>query len=168
MIKTITIGDQQVELSGSAGWLYTYRSQFGHDILPDLMPIIESALEVIIKILGEVEGDKLEVRHIINAIDDDTLVSIIIDLSGMETTTMLNIFWAMAKKADKTIESPEDYFDRFDVFPLDEILPEMFGLIVESSISSKNVTRLLEGMSSLKSQVKQISTDSQSQEPKEG
>lgn len=165
MIKTITIGDQSVELNSSAGWLYVYKERFGHDILPDLMPVIESVLEMSVRILGNIEGDEIDIANVIGSLDSDILSDIIINLAGAEVTTLLNIFWALAKKADKTIEGPEDFFDRFEVFPFDEIVPDVFRMIVESSISSKNAKSLLGSLEALKLS---RSTNLQSQAPTEG
>lgn len=168
MKKTITIGNQPVELSSSAGWLYVYRAQFGRDILPDIMPIIESALEITMSVLGEIKDDEISLKNITEAMDQDLVTSIVINLAGLESITLLNIIWAMAKKADGTIERPEEFFDRFETFPLDEVVPEIFGMIVESSISSKNAKRLLEGLNKLREKTGSHSTGSPSQEPKEG
>ena len=44
MKKEIKIGDKTVELNSSAGWFYDYQEQFGHDIMPDLMPLLEGLL----------------------------------------------------------------------------------------------------------------------------
>ena len=167
MIRQISIGDQQVELSSSAGWLYVYRAQFGRDILPDLMPIIESVVDMATKVLGKLEGTTIEFTDVMTSMDEDTVSDIMINLSTLELTTMLNIVWAMAKKADKTIEPPEDFFDRFEIFPIDEVVPEIFRMILESSISTKNAERLLTMMDDLKQKLSR-STDSQSPELTEG
>ena len=167
MIRQISIGDQQVELSSSAGWLYVYRAQFGRDILPDLMPIIESVVDMATKVLGKLEGTTIEFKDVMTSMDEDTVTDIMINLSTLELTTMLNIVWAMAKKADKTIEPPEDFFDRFETFPIDEVVPEIFRMILESSISTKNAERLLTMMDDLKQKLSR-STDSQSPELTEG
>ena len=38
MKKTIKLyKDCELTLSNNAGWLYEYREQFGHDIVPDIM-----------------------------------------------------------------------------------------------------------------------------------
>ncbi len=138
MIKKVTIAKgQSIELSSSLGWLIIYREQFGHDILPDLMPLIESGLTASIKLLqGGDAGNLLE------NIDDEILTDAFINLSGLEFTTIIQVIWAMAKKADPGIEGPEDYFDQFERFPLDLVIPAAVKMIVDSMVSSKNAKRL--------------------------
>lgn len=142
MKKLIQINkDQSIELNGSLGWLYVYREQFGHDILPDLMPLLESSLTTAVKIMQGASG--IETRDIIEALDDQIMTDIFINLSGLEATTVLNIIWAMAKNADSQIEAPEAFFNEFDRIPLDVISPKAIRIIIDSSISSKNVRSLL-------------------------
>lgn len=143
MVKTIQIGDRSVEINTSAGWFYEYRENFGHDILPDIMPILESVLNATASILNE-SGGKFNEKEILKAMNNDYLVDAFIKMAGMEITTLYNIFWALAKNADRKIEQPKAYFNGFEVFPIDEILPVMFSAIVDSSVSSKNVKSLLE------------------------
>ena len=48
MIKEIKINDNQtININTNIGWLFKYRSQFGHDILSDLLPIAESVMDMI-------------------------------------------------------------------------------------------------------------------------
>lgn len=156
MIKKVTFSKgQSIELSSSLGWLITYKEQFGHDILPDIMPLIESGLTASIKILQTGSGGDL-----INSIDDEILTDAFINLSGLELTTILQIVWAMAKKADPDIDGPEDYFDQFERFPVDIILPVVVKLIVNSMVSSKNAKRLL---MMLETQKESLSMNSSSQ-----
>lgn len=136
-----TIENQSVVLDSSTGWLFVYRDYFGRDILPDLLPALEAVLHTISNAVGVLEGDKVE--DIIKALASDEVIDgLFIDLTGAELTTILNIFWSMAKNEDMTIEEPDKFFKKFDVFPVDEILPKMFSQIVNSCISSKNLESL--------------------------
>lgn len=136
-----TIENQSVVLDSSTGWLFVYRDYFGRDILPDLLPALEAVLHTISNAVGVLEGDKIE--DIIKALASDEVIDgLFIDLTGAELTTILNIFWSMAKNEDMTIEEPDKFFKKFDVFPVDEILPKMFSQIVNSCISSKNLESL--------------------------
>jgi hypothetical protein len=143
MIRTINIEDQKTDINSSAGWLYVYRNQFGHDILPDLMPVIESVIGAIASVLEE-SGGVFNEKTLAQAMNNDALVDAFIKMAGMQVLTIFNIFWAMAKNADKTIPGPEDYFNTFERFPVDVVVPELFYAIVDSSVSSKNATRLLQ------------------------
>lgn len=136
-----TIENQSVVLDSSTGWLFVYRDYFGRDILPDLLPALEAVLHTISNAVGVLEGDKIE--DIIKALASDEVIDgLFIDLTGAELTTVLNIFWSMAKNEDASIEEPDKFFKKFDVFPIDEILPKMFSQIVNSCISSKNLESL--------------------------
>lgn len=149
MIKTIEFEGQKVELNTSAGWLFVYRNRFGHDIFPDLMPIIESIVGAIATMLenGEAEVTPDGIKNLMN---DDTITDAFIKLAGMEITTVYQVLWAMAYNADKTIGGPEDFFNSFEKFPLDVVIPELFTAIVESSVSSKNGERLLNGLKKIR------------------
>lgn len=149
MIKTIEFEGQKVELNTSAGWLFVYRNRFGHDIFPDLMPIIESIVGAIATMLenGEAEVTPDGIKNLMN---DDTITDAFIKLAGMEITTVYQVLWAMAYNADKSIGGPEDFFNGFEKFPLDVVIPELFTAIVESSVSSKNGARLLNGLKKIR------------------
>lgn len=171
MIKSIKINkDQSVELNGSAGWFFVYRESFGHDILPDIMPIIESGLTMAVNLLqgigvgadGSVDASP---RQIVESIDDSVLNDLFINLSGLESTTIMQIVWAMAKNADDDIPSLRTWLNQFDVFPLDDILPKAVRLIIDSTVSAKNARRLLKARN-LTAGLR--STKSSSQESTEG
>ena len=149
MIKTIEFEGQKVDLNTSAGWLFVYRNRFGHDIFPDLMPIIESIVSAIATMLenGEAEVTPDGIKNLMN---DDTITDAFIKLAGMEITTVYQVLWAMAYNADKSIGGPEDFFNSFEKFPLDVVIPELFAAIVESSVSSKNGERLLNGLKKIR------------------
>ena len=135
------IEDQSVGLDSSTGWLFIYRDFFGRDILPDLLPALEAVLHTISNTVGVLEGDTVE--DIIKALASDEVIDgLFIDLTGAELTTVLNIFWAMAKNEDASIPEPQAFYKQFDVFPVDEVLPKMFSQIVNSCISRKNLESL--------------------------
>lgn len=149
MIKTIEFEGQKVDLNTSAGWLFVYRNRFGHDIFPDIMPIIESIISAIATMLesGKAEVTPDSMKDLMN---DDTITDAFIKLAGMEITTVYQVLWAMAYNADKSIGGPEDFFNGFERFPLDVVIPELFTAIVESSVSSKNGERLLNGLKKIR------------------
>ena len=134
MKKEIKIGDKTVELNSSAGWFYDYQEQFGHDIMPDLMPLLEGLLGT----LAELQESGQEI-----ALTDEIVGKIIDALATAEVTTIFNIAWAMAHNADETIESPRKWVNSFENFPVDEVVPELALLIIQSSVSSKNSASLL-------------------------
>ena len=169
MKKTVQFDGHQVEVDTSAGWFYEYMEQFGHDIMPDIMPIIESVMAAVVSVLKESGGTFTE-KSIMQAMDNDALVDAFIKLSGMQYLTVLNIFWAMAKNADAGIPEPKRWYKQLGTFPADTMLPELLRLIVDSSVSSKNAKSLLEKIGKWQTKVgeKSASTLSLSQASTEG
>ena len=168
MRRTINIDNHSIEIDTSMGWLFVYKSTFGRDILPDLMPLVEAALSGLAEILGSgaIKCDKsIDPEKALDLMNADALVDMLVKMAGMELTTVLQVFWAMVKNADPYAAPPEAFFGKLERFPMDEVVPTMFYAIVESSVSSKNAKSLLERM---RRQIPSLSTWSQSQESTEG
>lgn len=150
MIKSIKINaNQSIELNSSMGWFLVYRETFGHDILPDIMPLLESGLTMAVNLLQGIGINKdnsvdVTTGKIISTIDDNLINDLFINLSGLELTTVLQIVWAMAKNADDGLPPLREWLNQFDVFPLDVIAPKVIRLILESTASAKNAKRLLQ------------------------
>lgn len=141
MIKTIKIGESQsFEINSSNGWLYTYQEQFGHDVLPVLLPAVEAIVQALADMAKGAEGD--DVSDILKAADEDTISNMFITLSGMQLTTVTNIVWAMAKNADDNITSPKEWINSFDVFPWDVIVPQVLGAALEACVSKKKFEKI--------------------------
>lgn len=135
MKKIIEINEgQPIEIDSSLGWLFCYREQFGHDIMPDLLPLLDAALGALNRLSDE--------DNVIEMLDEETVSRIIVALSSLEFVTIINILWAMNKNAGG-LQNPHTFVNQFDVFPMDIIVPELFKTIVESSMSSKNSESLL-------------------------
>lgn len=138
MIKEIEISEnQKIKLNASLGWVLRYRAQFGHDILPDLLPMLESGLVLVGEAMDE--SGELEWRKLL---EYDTVSSAMISFAGAEFTTALNIIWAMAKNADESIPAPFEWANQFENFPLDKIIPEVIDALISTVVSEKNRKRL--------------------------
>lgn len=151
MVKTLRIGESPVEINSSAGWLYTYREQFGHDILVVLMPAIEATINLMYKALqdsGIKEGD--DMSKLLGGIDEEAISEAIITLSSMQFTTITNIVWALAKNADDKIPEPRTWLNSFETFPVDEVVPKVIGAVIESSTSKKNYEKITKAMAIMK------------------
>lgn len=135
MVKTIEFEGHSVDVDTSAGWLYTYRKQFGNDVLQDIFPIILGVLET----LAESGAETEEIRV-------DTIAEMFLKMAGFELTTLFNIFWAMAANANPKIKPPISFFNQFENIPVDILAPEIFSMVIESSVSSKNSASLLESL----------------------
>lgn len=140
MKKTIKLyKDCELTLSNNAGWLYEYRDQFGHDIVPDIMPIISAILKAL-KELSTQSGKP--VTEVIKSLDGDVIEDALIELAGLQSVDLLNIVWAMAKCADDEIDEPRKWIRQFETFPLDVIVPKVWTLVLEGFVSSKNLKSL--------------------------
>ena len=162
MEKTIKIGNKSVKLSNNIGWMLEYKHQFGHDILPTLMPVMNSVIKIICDALDQgAVKDGIDITKI----DSNTYEDALLELSGLQFTDFIEVVWALAKAADDSIDEPAVWVKQFDSFPFDTLAVEVFGLVAKGCISSKNLKRL----QSLTKNLKPLeSTESFSQESSEG
>lgn len=149
MIKTITIDEgQELTLSNNVGWLLVYKDQFGQDIVPSLIPILNAGIDLVYSIYTTT-GGKLD-KDSIAKLDTDVIEAAIYKLAGFEMVDFLNVVWAMAKNADDKIPEPKKWLNQFEVFPMDLMIPAVFDLLYKGMVSSKNSTRLQELIGTLK------------------
>lgn len=142
MEKTIKIGKTPVKLTNNIGWLRAYHSQFGRDILPSIMPLVATLLDVMGALLDEEGTANVSVASLIKAADSDKMLDAVIHASTFEAVEIVNITWALAKCANDDIDDPETWEKQFDVFPLDTVVPAIWKLVIEGLVSSKNLRRL--------------------------
>lgn len=148
MKKTITFDGHEITLSSNNGWLIIYRDQFGHDIVPVLVPALNAGIDLVFGVY-KATGGEINLTALMN-VDTDTLKDAIIEASGIESVELMYIVWAMAKNADSGISEPVKWLNEFDSFPLDIIVPEVVDMITKQFISTKNLNRLREMLAILK------------------
>jgi hypothetical protein len=119
MEKTVTIDGKEVRLKATAALSIRYKSQFGRDFFSDILKFLKSFP------LKDLDLDKDEV-------DQDALKYI----DHVDFEVFYNLIWTMAKNADKSIPDPETWFDQFDTFSLEDVLPDLFELL-EGVIGTK-------------------------------
>lgn len=142
MIKTIKLDkDHELTLSNNAGWLYEYRDQFGHDITPDIMPLISAIMRVITEVAPHI-NDTDDIFKLIKTTPPELFQEAIFELAGWQVTDLINIVWALAKCADDEIEEPRKWIRQFDAFPFDIIVPEVWDMVLKGFITSKNLKAL--------------------------
>lgn len=141
MKKVIEIEGQTFTLDNNVGWLLEYQDQFGHDILPDIMPILGAILEFLEGAMSSGVTMK-DAKDITKAIQNGAGTSSLIELAGFRMTDVIAIVWALAKTADPNIDPPRQWVRQYNPFPLDKLLPEVFGLVASGLMSSKNWNRL--------------------------
>ena len=143
MEKTIKIGNKSVRLNNNISWAIIYRDQFGRDIIPTLMPLVASALDIVSGVINQTgKTEDIELADLARLADGDALLNAAIHLGGFEFTDLVCITWALAKCADEDIPEPRTWVAQFDDFPLDFIVPAVFSLIVKGVVSTKNLKRL--------------------------
>lgn len=145
MEKIIKIGEHEVRLNNNVAWTMEYKTQFGRDILPSIMPLVASGIESVTAILnesGRKDGEPLQIRDITEAIEGRAM-DLLLPLFQLEfTDTVINVLWSMAKAADESIAPPKMWVKQFEEFPLDIIIPAIGELVVSGFVSSKNRERL--------------------------
>ena len=162
MEKTIKIGKKSVKLNNNVSWAIVYRDQFGRDIIPTIMPLFASALDIISGIINETgKTEDIELTDLAKLADGDSLINAAIHLGGFEFTDLICITWALAKCADEDIPEPREWISQFDNFPVDVVAPEVFSLIFKGVVSSKNLKRLED----LKKRIQPTSISTQSSSP---
>jgi len=141
MEKTINIGGIDVKLNNNAAWAMEYQDQFGEDILPVVLPLAATVTEAFAAILAEA-GTDVNVRSFAEAIQGRA-VEILAPIYQSEIVKLVyNVTWALAKNADPEIPEPKKWIRQFDTFPLDVVIPEVYGMIIQGFASSKNLPRL--------------------------
>ena len=138
MKKTIKLNSKEkIKIDTSWNWAYIYMDYFGHDIIPDLIPVIDTFIETFTRLLNGAQTDEDEISD---------------KLYGLEATTVTNVVWALAKNADEEIPDVREWLKGFDRFPLDIILPEVLETLADTMMSSKKAELLRETLTALASQ----------------
>lgn len=162
MEKTIRIDkDHEITVNNNLSWMMIYKSQFGHDIVPEVMPLIGAISEMVSGLAaGGMEIKSAE--DFVSRLDKEILTNMLVELTGLEFVSFINVCWALAKSADPDIDEPTVWIRQFDSFPVDILAPEIFELIVKGVVSEKNWKRLQSQIKSLKPKKKAGQTSSKS------
>lgn len=151
MQKTIKLDSKHsIRLSNNVGWMMEYRDQMGHDIVPDLIPLLNGAIDIAIEVSKASKTAGTSAMEILAAIGTDKLQDALLDLSGLEAVDLINITWAMAKAADEDLPEPREWVREFETFPLDIIVPAVVELLFSCMVSSKNLKRLRTSLQEVK------------------
>ena len=149
MIKNIILNDQPVEINTAMGWLFRYRETFGNDILPDLLPLLESLVLAATDFLEDSE-DGPTLSGLLAGIREGRFIQALAMLGGLETITILQIIWSMQKEANEETPGFREWTKQTDTCYLDEIIPELFWAICDTLVSKKKMERLRNAAGKLK------------------
>lgn len=154
MEKTIKLDSKtSIRVSNNIEWSLIYRDQFGRDVLPMLIPVANTFIELAVSVMKSTGGKALDMKNAgetIKDLDISDIQSALYSLAGLEFTDILNITWAMAKAADETIEEPRVWVRSLTSFPVDAILPIIFDMNMQFLTTTKNYKRLQAAVEALK------------------
>lgn len=151
MEKIIKIEDKDIRLNNNIGWTMEYRDQFNQDILPTLMPMVAGVIDTVVGLISQTgKTGNIELNDLIVVAKSDEFFDALVKMSSFEFVDLLNITWAMAKTADESIPEPRTWIREIGAFPIDEIGPTIFEMILQGVISRKNWMRLQKSLKSLK------------------
>lgn len=140
--------DHKFMIDTGLGWAYVYKEQFGTDVLPETVPLIESAFGIAADFYDS--SDAVTVRDLISEAAGT--------LSGTDLTTLTNIIWALAKNADESIPEPREFYNQFDCFSVTDILPKIIWTMADSILPTKKVKSLKETIEKFKTETGSHST----------
>jgi len=116
MEKVVNIDGKNILFKSTGAIPLRYKQQFKRDFFADIMSM----------------------ENAINNRDKKNPESLNLDL--LNTDILYNLIWVLAKTADNSIESPMEWLDSFEVFPLNDIYPKIQELLI-SSISGTNTPK---------------------------
>lgn len=105
MEKILRIDGREVKFKSTGAFLLRYKMQFGRDALVDIYKLMDSV---------------------------DTRTKKIKNIEALDLEVFYNLIWTLAKTADSNIKPPLEWLDGFEEFPLTEIIPELFDLIIST------------------------------------
>lgn len=137
-----------LKIDTSFHWLRIYRDTFGHDILSDILPMIDMVIGFMSALLRDedIDIDEVESR-----------------LYEMESLTAVQIVWALAKNADDDLPDYEDWEKTIDKFPIENFI-EVLEILSKTYMTTKKSQPLT---AELKKRLFQ-SMNLSSQQPTEG
>lgn len=154
MEKTIKLDSKtSIRVSNNIEWALIYKDQFGRDVLPMLIPVANTFIELAVSVMKSTGGKALDMKNAgetIKDLDISDIQSALYSLAGLEFTDILNIAWAMAKAADETIEEPRLWVRSLTSFPVDAVVPVIFDMNLQFLTTTKNYKRLQAAVEALK------------------
>lgn len=118
MLKTLQFGDKDVTFSTSFAWTLIYKSQFGRDALPILIPIIREANS------AKKKADETELAMTF--------------LEKLGFSGVVEIAWSSARLVDPSIPDPLTWVASFgDNFEPLDVISDLFPDLILSCFASK-------------------------------
>lgn len=121
------VGEQEYELGTSAYTPIAYKQQFGKDYFQDLFSMLQN--QSLMSELNRLNSGEKES----NEVD----ISI---LSDFDMTFFNRLFWTFAKTANPHIKPYEQFFMEMEIFPIQEVGPELMEMLNASMSTKKSQT----------------------------
>lgn len=131
-MKTVKIGEKDINLRATPLGLFYYKQEFGTDLMGDLMKMCMGLVGTGLLELSDSINDKGEID--ITKIDLDKINPETIAL-GLDTVMFLKLIWTMAKTAEgpgKSFPGFEKWLDTLDGFNLME--PGFIGTVMTEAM----------------------------------
>jgi hypothetical protein len=112
--KTITIDGQDVKFKSTGATPLRFKAQFGKDYFSEIMKLDG---------LKNLRGKKGEINTKV--------------IGSLDFEVFYNIAWTLAKTANKEIDDPITWLDKFETFPIMEIIPELQDMIIATIQTKK-------------------------------
>lgn len=113
MDKNIKIGDRFVPIRTNGLILLTYKRDFGRELISDMLSMYQKN--------GDGEYD--------------------IDIKSLNTETIYNITYTLAKMADPNIGSMDEWLSGFDNFPISDVMQEIVPIITDCITSDAEIKK---------------------------
>lgn len=128
MIDTVEFGERKIPFNTNFAWCFIYKSQFGKDPEKVILP----AAQLFDEQQTKMPADTDEAREKQNA----EFTYKLYDILGF--TEIVNISWAMAKLADKSLPEPIEWVQNIgDDFDPSKLLQEVIPDAIISCFTSK-------------------------------
>lgn len=129
MEKTITIDGKQVAFKATGGIGYRYKAQFGSEFLVDVAKLED--------FMNSGEEKQKKVKRPDGKIE--FVKTMEYDYTKLSLEVMYNLLWTLAKTADSSIPSPQEWLDSFNTFPVMEIYQQISEILTENfKVAPKN------------------------------
>ena len=126
----VEISGKEVVFNSNALFLLKYKQIFGEDVLKVLFPIFKAFVPVA-KALEIVDVDNLTVQDL-----GVILPELLDNAEDIEILDLYKILYTMALSADKNIGDFETWLGSFEVFPIFDVVSEVFPELLKSLSST--------------------------------
>ena len=126
----VEISGKEVVFNSNALFLLKYKQIFGEDVLKVLFPIFKAFVPVA-KALEIVDVDNLTVQDL-----GIILPELLDNAEDIEILDLYKILYTMALSADKNIGDFEEWLGSFEVFPIFDVVSEVFPELLKSLSST--------------------------------